>query len=71
MGSYSNKRIEWWAADIRFALDQLTIIYKMKPDNIPLRGKLSTVYDSNKRLNYIDIVEKYQKHGIESKYWDK
>ncbi|WP_158642704.1 alpha/beta hydrolase family protein [Chitinophaga japonensis] len=38
--AYENKRIEWWAADIRFALDQLVIINKMKNTGIPFAGHL-------------------------------
>lgn len=37
---YENKRIEWWAEDIRFALDQLIIINSMKTDSIPFAGHL-------------------------------
>jgi predicted dienelactone hydrolase len=38
--AFENKRIEWWAADIRFALDQLIIINSMKADSIPFAGHL-------------------------------
>jgi predicted dienelactone hydrolase len=38
--AYENKRIEWWAADIRFALDQLVIINRMKTASIPFAGHL-------------------------------
>jgi predicted dienelactone hydrolase len=38
--AYENKRIEWWAADIRFALDQLILINNMKTDSIPFAGRL-------------------------------
>ncbi|KAA2239615.1 hypothetical protein F0L74_25830 [Chitinophaga agrisoli] len=36
--AYENKRIEWWAADIRFALDQLTAINGEKSKEIPFAG---------------------------------
>jgi hypothetical protein len=38
--AYENKRIEWWAADIRFALDQLVVINRMKNENIPFAGHM-------------------------------
>ncbi|AXY76875.1 hypothetical protein D3H65_24050 [Paraflavitalea soli] len=38
--AYENKRIEWWAADIRFALHQLEIINNMNADTIPFAGHL-------------------------------
>ena len=38
--AYENKRIEWWAADIRFALDQLTIIKRTKGTTIPFASHL-------------------------------
>lgn len=38
--AYENKRIEWWAEDIRFALDQLTLLNKMQDVHIPFSGYL-------------------------------
>lgn len=38
--AYENKRLEWWAADIRFVLDQLTEINKMKAGTIAIAGQL-------------------------------
>jgi hypothetical protein len=39
--AYENKRIEVWAADIRFAMDQLFIINTMKAGSIPFAGRLN------------------------------
>jgi pimeloyl-ACP methyl ester carboxylesterase len=38
--AYENKRLEWWAADIRFAVDQLVIINRMKNAKIPFAGHM-------------------------------
>ncbi len=38
--AYENKRIEWWAADIRFALDQLVAINNAKSTGIPFAGHM-------------------------------
>ncbi len=38
--AYENKRIEWWAEDIRFALNQLTRLNKTKDVRIPFAGHL-------------------------------
>jgi pimeloyl-ACP methyl ester carboxylesterase len=38
--AYENKRLEWWAADIRFALDQLVLINRMKKENVPFAGHM-------------------------------
>lgn len=38
--AYENQRIEWWAEDIRFALDQLTILNKTKNPEIPFARHL-------------------------------
>lgn len=38
--AYENQRIEWWAEDIRFALDQLVIISRTKNPNIPFARHL-------------------------------
>jgi len=38
--AYENKRIEVWAADIRFAIDQLKIINTIKTDSIRFAGHL-------------------------------
>ncbi|MBV9987660.1 MAG: hypothetical protein JO301_08270 [Chitinophagaceae bacterium] len=37
--TYENKRVEWWAADIRFALDQLAYLNRKESD-IPFAGHL-------------------------------
>jgi hypothetical protein len=42
--AYENKRIEWWAADIRFALDQLADINRMKTDTIAFAGHLDLTH---------------------------
>ncbi len=38
--AYENKRIEWWAEDIRFALSQLTLLNKTQDARIPFSGHL-------------------------------
>lgn len=39
--AYENQRIEWWAEDIRFALDQLTILNRTKNPKIPFARHLN------------------------------
>ena len=38
--AYENKRIEWWAEDIRFAYDQLAILNRSKDSTIRIAGFL-------------------------------
>lgn len=39
--AYENKRLEWWAADISFALDQLAGINRKKSKTIPFAGYMN------------------------------